>query len=80
MQRILSRQGLIPAVGPYELHRLVKEPAEVYVCEQVGFAAVRNDLPFFEQDHSINLRWNFVQMVGDEDDCLALVNLRTHEV
>ena len=30
---LLTGQGLIPAIGPDERHRLVKEPAEIDVCQ-----------------------------------------------
>ena len=30
---LLTRERLIPAIGPDKGHRLVKEPAEVYVCQ-----------------------------------------------
>ena len=38
------------------------------------------NLSAFQEDHAINLRWNFMQMVRDEYDGLALADLCPHEI
>ena len=46
----------------------------------VSILAVGQYLSPLQKDHAIDLRWDFVQMVGDKHNGLALLDLCAYEV
>ena len=80
MDPILPWQGLIPAVGLNEGDLTVEEPADLFVGEECSLRAVGKDLPLFQEDHAIDLRWNFMQMVRHEQNGLPFRKLNTQEI
>ncbi len=58
-------------------HWCVVYIAEQIVGQRLSLAAVGDHSALLEQDDSIDFGWNLVEMVGDDDDILALISKAT---
>src|SRR6266704_316055 len=74
-----ARHRLIKTVGVQQCDRCVEEAAQVCSGEDLGFVTVRDHLTVFQQHYTRHLRRDLMNVVGDEDDGLAILHQATDD-
>jgi hypothetical protein len=75
----VSWERLVPPIGMCQFDRTVEQRTEIVFCEDGAFVPILKNFPSLQEHDTLHFRWNFVNVVREQQQRLPLSHMPAHQ-